>query len=292
MGELWTYIGGTSPVPMRKLPLLLAIGGLLSLASAHAQLAHRYSLTTDGTDSVAGANGTVVGTPTFANGMLTTTNVTGSYVNLPATAGAGITGNFSIELWATQNGSESGPTPAFSLSASTTNFLLFKPNNNGGGVSVNIDQPGLNNSTEFAYYPNGVGTVPSSIFLPFGGQHQIVLTYNSISGVLSVFNNGALVGTPGTYAPGFNLSSALGGVGGINGGDAFNDPSFNGSSNDFRIYSSALTAGQVSALYTAGPDASNATIAADVVPEPSPWMAMLIGAGLLLGMQRFRRSVA
>ena len=282
---------------MRKTPSLLALACFLSAASANAQLEHHYNLNGNGTDSVSGANGTIVGAASFTTtpGMLTTTNgaaATAGYLNLPTSAGATITGDFSIEFYAIQTGSEDQNTTVFSLSASTTNFAIFKPNFGGQGARINFEQPGVNGGAQSQVGPGGT----TSILAPFGGEHQIVITYSFSTGALSLYNNGAAVTTTGTFGPGFNFSSVAGGIGGINGGDPFNDLSFNGSTDDFRIYGNALTAAQVTTLNGLGANATDAQIAGVdgilPVPEPSTWMALLCGLGILLGLQRFRRPLA
>lgn len=102
-----------------------------------------------------------------------------------------------------------------------------------------------------------------------------------------------LAGT-GNIGAGFRFDLATGAANGlsnfngINGHAPFNDNTFAGSTDDFRIYSSALTPAQVTALDGAGANASDAQIAA-LVPEPSAWTAALAGVATLLGLQRFRR---
>jgi hypothetical protein len=55
--------------------------------------------------------------------------------------------------------------------------------------------------------------------------------------------------------------------------------------NEFRVYDYALTAAEIRGDFAAGPDTVT------VVPEPATWMALLGGAGLLVGLQRMRRKV-
>ena len=273
--------------------LLLAIAGM-PLASANAALVNRYMLNGDGTDSVGGANGTLNnpgGTASFSSTSLTTTGANGTdFLALPSSVGTGITGDFSIEDWLTQNGSEGSYNSIFSLSTSTSNFILLNPNRNGTGTTADFDQPGVTNG--------GAGTeanvnAPGTSFKVggnFGTELQIVLTYVSSTGVASIYNDGALLAS-GNVGSGFSFQTATAGsFDGIGGGDAFGDPTFNGSTDDFRIYSQALTPSQISALDTAGPNASNAQISA-AVPEPSSLGAML-GAGTLLCVRRLRRRGA
>ena len=295
---------------MNKSLGLLMVSGFLSFASAQAQLANRYDLS-DANDSVGGANGTVQGGAVLSGGILTTTNANNtSYLRLPGAAtnpnpapAANVSGDFSVELWATQAGSQSGNTVVFSLASAQTNFLLLKPNNNGTGPTINFRQAGINGGNEVVAHTSANGA--SSIFNngSFGAEYQIVLTYSFNTGAFTLYRNGAQYGnltyqsgtTTGTVLTslpiGFNLSSATAGAfNGINGGNPFGDNNFNGSTNDFRVYSSALNDAQVASLFNAGPNATNAainTIAA--VPEPSTWAALVAGAGALLGWQRRTR---
>ena len=286
---------------LRKVAPLLLVGGILSATSAYAQLTDRYSFN-DGTatDSVNAANsGTVSGTISITGGLLTTTGT--GYVALPATVGAGTTGNFSIETF-TSTTAFNNFTAAFSFATGTgmnanpsTNFILFNASrqNAGGNTTADFRQDsttGTTNETDFS--------AGSNLFAD-GAEHDVLITYVSATGVLSIYNNGKLART-GNIGAGFSLASATsGGDNGINGGSPFdkthggNDPDYTGSTDEFRLYSSALTATQAAAVDALGANPTNAQITSAIggVPEPSTWMVMLVGLGALLGLQRFRRSV-
>jgi Concanavalin A-like lectin/glucanases superfamily len=281
--------------------LVLAIAAM-PLASANAALVNRYMANGDGVDSVGGANGTLLdpgGTASFASGtVVSTTNANNTdYLSLPSTVGSGITGDFSIEDWLTQTGSETAFTSIFSLSSATptnlgtTNFILLNPNRNGTGTTADFDQPGVTNG--------GAGTevninAPNTTFKVngnFGTELQIVLTYVSSTGIASIYNDGTLLAS-GNVGTGFSLQEAANGGGtsydGIGGGDAFGDPDFMGATNDFRIYSQALSPAQITALGSAGANATNAQINA-IVPEPAS-LAVLVGLGALMGRRRPHRG--
>ena len=176
---------------MRKLPLFLVAGGLMALASAQAQLAHRYNLNTDGTDSVGGANGTLTGGATFTNGMLTTTGANNTdYLALPSNIGTGITGDFSIETWVVQSAATPAYSSLFSLSSAKNSLLLFNPNRGGNaGTTGDFQQPGINGGNELDIATGGV-----NVLLPFGTEHQIVETYSATTGVVTIYNNGGQIG--------------------------------------------------------------------------------------------------
>ena len=280
---------------------LLVVGGVFSVVSAHAQLTDHYSFN-DGTatDSVNAANsGTVSGTVTFSSGMLTTAG--SGYVALPTTVGAGTTGDFSIETF-TKTTAFSNFTAAFSLATGTgmnanpsTNFILLNASrqNAGGNTTADFRQDATTGTT------NETDVSAGSSLLSDGAVHDILITYVSATGAVSIYNNGTLAGT-GNIGAGFSLASAAkGGDNGINGGSPFdtthggNDPDYTGSTDDFRLYSNALTAAQAASVDALGVNATDAQIGAitGVVPEPSTWMAALVGLGALVGVRRFRRSM-
>ena len=268
---------------LKSLPLAAAV--LLAASTVNAQLVHRYDLSTVN-DSVGGANGTLNGNATLANGMLTTTGTDNtSYLNLPTSVGTGITGDFTIQTFTSTTNAGTNYSTAFSLSTSQTVFIL-----------LNANRPNVNATTadfqQATSTPNQVLVSGGSPLLADGTEHDLVITYTSATGAVSIYNNGTLAGT-GNIGAGFSLqTSTAGGFDGINGHAPFtNDNTYAGSTDDFRIYSQALTASQVTALDTLGANATNAQISA-AVPEPSPWVAVLTGLAALGGLQRFRRLQA
>lgn len=272
---------------MKKLFTLVILGLSLAPLAANAQLAHRYSFNGNANDSVGTANGTLTGSDaTISATMLTTTGANNSsYVSLPASVGTGITGNFTIQDFTS---SPAGATQSYSslfsfaTQGSDHNFILFnayRPNT--AGTSADFSQ-GTTGGNE-------VDVNAGSPLLANGLEHDIVLTYNATSGLVSIYNNGALAGT-GNIGAGFNFSlTTTGTFDGINGNGPFGDNSYNGSTDDFRIYGQALTASQVAAIDALGANATNAQIGAALVPEPSTWALLSVGVGLL-GLSIHRRS--
>ncbi len=59
---------------------------------------HRYSFTTDASDSIGGANGTLMGDANISNGAVNLDGSTGTYVNLPAYI-LPTTGSVTLEAW-------------------------------------------------------------------------------------------------------------------------------------------------------------------------------------------------
>src|SRR5579863_5774411 len=107
------YPGSTPPAAAICLRGSLLILLLLSWldTSAQAQLLHRYNFQTAGSanDIVGTADGTIYGSATVSGGALTTTGSAGGLsggvpqnsVGLPASAVAGLTNAFSLEIWYT-----------------------------------------------------------------------------------------------------------------------------------------------------------------------------------------------
>jgi uncharacterized protein len=239
-----------------------------------AALVHRYDFTTNADDSVGSAHGTLVGGASISGGALVTNGGNGSVngtwsgsgprVTLSASAVAGITGSFTIETWftCTTGWPKFDTLYAFS-DATVDNYLLASP------VRGNAPWP----SGVAVRGAGGVGDgnwdqVVSGIYLDTPGIHQAVLTYDGTSfryyvdGVAAEYDVLPSV----VVNPGFNLST-LTSIG-INGGSPWNDPSLTGSTYDFRIYTSALSASQVASIYSLGSDATNESINALVIPEP------------------------
>lgn len=235
---------------------------LLAGMFASAQLLHRYDFETAGnaSDRVGTAHGTLRGTATVSGGALNTTGAAGGLsggvpqncVSLPASAVAGITNAFSVEVWfsCSPNG---GWNTLYSFSANNTaNYVLatpaadYLPNpsriavKGGGGNAAEL----LANQT-----PTTNGIV-----------HNMAVTYDGTN--VTYYLDGALPtfsGLQNSFAdPGLNLSSMT--YIGIAGGAPFGDPTIKGKVYDFRIYGQALTAAQVAVLYSLGTNASNAAI--------------------------------
>lgn len=245
-------------------------------------LEHRYSFSGNANDSVGTAHGSLLANGTIGADLLSTTNTAAGAtgVSLPAAAIAGLSGDFSIEQYASA-GSGAGFQALFGFSTDNTTYLVATPNRiTGGGVS------GLD------YNPLGGGTGAFSsqniiigINAENGTTTQFVTTYNATTGTASYYINGTFQAS--ASVPGFNLEVVGTGSRTINGNQF--DPGLNGSTDDFRIFSGTLDAGQVSALAILGPDASTAAIVA-AVPEPGVTTLLLASALALLRGRRFNRE--
>ena len=278
---------------------IMAAAAVLAVCAltARADLVHRYDFNS-ANDTVGTANGTLVNSATITGGALVTAggngavdgrwDLNGPRLTLDPSAVSGITGAFTIEDWFTVTTGWPKYDTLYAFSDDTTlNYILGAPVRGyspwpsgvgfiGGGGVARADT----NIWDF---------VLSGIWLDQGGPHQTILTYDGttfsyyVDGVLANYN-----GLPATAVdPGFNLSTLT--YIGINGGSPYDDPTLTGSTYDFRIYSQALTADQVTSMYNLGSDASNPAIVA-IIPEPSSLALVGIGALALLALRRKKNS--
>lgn len=243
----------------REIPIAVLV---LMAASANAQLLHRYDFETSGSanDTVGTANGTIYGTATVSGGALNTTGDVGGLnggvpqncVGLPASAVAGITNAFSLEIWFTA--SYNGPwCTLFSFSDSTTaNYVLATTATASSPYPSRVEVVGGGGS--------GVYQDAYQIYCDNATLHDMIVTYDGTN--ITYYLDGTLA----TYSslqnafadPGLKLS-ALTHIG-IAGGSPYDDNTINGSVYDFSIYGQALSLAQVAAIYSLGSNPGNAEI--------------------------------
>jgi arabinan endo-1,5-alpha-L-arabinosidase len=252
--------------------LTLILVCLLGL-SAHAQLLHRYNFQTAGSanDTVGTANGVIYGAASVSGAALNTTGVIGGLsggvpqncVGLPASAVAGITNAFSLEIWF--ECSYNGPwCTLFSFSDSTINNYVL-----------------ATTATSSSPYPSRVEVVGGGGSASYQDVYQIYCDNTTLHDMLVTYDGTTmryyLDGTLATYAgltnsfpdAGLNLSTLT--HIGIAGGSPWSDNTINGHVYDFRIYGQALTLSQVAAVYNlgVGTNVSNTAIS-NVLATPVP----------------------
>jgi hypothetical protein len=218
----------------------------LTVVAIPAVLAHRYSFTTDASDSIGGANGTLNGNATVTGGKLVLDGG-GSYLDIPGAA-INIQTNSAItlEAWVTLD------------PANGTWARLFEFGNGTGGSEIYC-APQVN---------GGDSSVHRSINENFGGGSQTIDQSQSWSGStahhvwiidpntsrLESYVNGVLE---------YSVQNATAPISGIAtnvvwlGKSPFADPYVIGSIDEFRIYSGALTAQEVAASFASGPNNTN-----------------------------------
>jgi arabinoxylan arabinofuranohydrolase len=221
-GGVWTF--STAPLPA---------------------LAHRYNFSESGgastADSVGGPawNGTLFNGGTLSGGQLTFASVSSQHARLPAGIVSTFS-NFTIEAWVKLN-SATNWSRIFDFGHNTAAYMFLTPQN------------GSNTRLRFAITTNGPGgeqQLTGPVALSVGPWHHVAVTLNGNVGTL--YLNGAPAATNGAM----NLRPATLGTTPNNylGRSQWPDPYFNGSLDEFRIYSVALSASEIAATYALGPN--------------------------------------
>jgi hypothetical protein len=215
-----------------------------------AVLTHRYSFTSDASDSVGGANGTLVGTANVTGNAVQLDGGSGDYVNLPP----GLLANYrsaTIDTWATISGSQQHWARLWEfadIGPATANELYFAPAWNGGANAAF-----------------------GSFGAPFGGANlgpvgpamdiTVHLTALVGDGTFTLYTNGVLFLTAGESAP----ASQAGTAGNWIGFSPYGDPGITGSVDEYRIYQGRLSVEEIQASDVIGPNqvlATNPTLTA------------------------------
>lgn len=222
------------------------------------RMMHRYSFTTDASDSVGGKHGTLMGNATISNGQVLLDGVPGTYVELPPylihptnVLNKAVT----FEAWFTaypQNGAwprlfDFGDKPGGQWFGSY--YIFFAPNNaaNGGSarLAVSDASPGYMGEDGFNV-PHVLGRTNLHLVAVFNP--------NPNRRFLGLYLNGAFVASVTTTKPYTALNNVYSWL-----GRSLYDPDswLNGAINEFRIYDGELDRFQIAASYQAGPDTTN-----------------------------------
>jgi hypothetical protein len=241
-------------------------------------LAHRYSFTTDASDSVGGANGTLNGDASISGGAVVLTGntnaISGGYssVHLPAGILSGLD-EVTIETWATFPGAISSWANLFAFGETITdpldsnlgtggNYVTFCPHTGGSTLQATFgqDAPGF-----FAERDAFTGSVLDSM-----ANVHIVAVYRPLAGQVAVYTNGVLAATVSIFNtltdpiaaqdPAFTNHSILSYTLGTDPNNYIGqslywaDPGLVANIDEFRIYNGPLSAAQIAADYALGPN--------------------------------------
>ncbi|HXD01625.1 MAG TPA: alpha-L-arabinofuranosidase C-terminal domain-containing protein, partial [Verrucomicrobiae bacterium] len=210
-----------------------------------AVLAHRYSFTSDASDSVGGPawNGILPNGGTFANGQVSLSAASSQYVQLPA----GILSNYSavtIETWATFP--DQLPVNCFFYGFGNTDgggsgmdYIFCAPQ--GGRIAITSSDPGYTGEE------NASGTGD----LSFHTNLHLVAVYNPSGSYLALYTNGSLVAVNNSVTvPMSSVSSVLNYIGrSLYNADPYPDLSVD----EFRIYNGAMQSNEIAATQMLGP---------------------------------------
>jgi glucuronoarabinoxylan endo-1,4-beta-xylanase len=209
-------------------------------------LAHRYSFSEAGGTSTADSdggpawNGTVLNGGTLAGGQLTLASASSQYATLPPGIVSTLS-NFTITAWVRLN-STANWARIFDFGNNTTRYMFLTPQN------------GANTRLRFGITTNSAGgeqQITGPTALTVGVWHHVAVTLNGNTGIL--YLNGVAQGTnagmtlrPATLGPTVNNYLGRSQWG--------SDPYFNGSIDEYRIYSVAHSAVEIAAMHALGPN--------------------------------------
>jgi len=269
-------------------------------SAASAALAHRYSFTSDASDSIGGAHGTVVDalapTAVFAGGVLDLSANTGqgsdtaaasledAYVNLPngIVSAAASGGTLSTEVWARSSENRnwaalfssgtSNDGEDRSSGGGNTDYIQLIPRAGAAGNDVRQTTHRAMVGAE-GFVDDVVGGDLSTLV-----ERHIVSVFDQsggLPGTVTMYVDGLLIGSAaiaGNAAPnGFLDLATMVNNNNWLGRSQWPDSIFDGVINEFRIHNSALTAAQAAVSFLRG---------ADVIPEPASGLLLLVGVGI------------
>ncbi len=249
---------------------LLALGLVCAFAQpALADLKHRYSFTTDASDSIGGANGTPQNGVQFSSGAAQFGGQVPSgpgcdYIQLPP----GLISNYtsvSFELWV-DVGANGTWEEIFAFGNQTAggagaNMIMFCPHSgstpNDFRMSYAQAAPGYNDE----YVNKGVGILDNL------GPLSVACVFDPPRNTMSLYTNGVLVHFSSPVTARFSLTNVYN-VNSWLGRSLYNgDSSYAGSIDEFRIHNLALGPLQIAVDNAAGPD----TVVTNIVVNSIVW---------------------
>jgi uncharacterized repeat protein (TIGR03806 family) len=212
-------------------------------------LLHRWSFNGDANDSAGGANATLVGTASVANNQLHLPGG-GPFANYASVnIGSTLSTNpsLTVETWLTINTlttwsktwifgyDDPAGQPGLSL-------INFTPRTGGGPPKIDFD-------TSITGEMNTLGgSDPASLVT--GHEYHVVATYDALNNLMSLYIDGVLADS--ASMAGYNITQLGFNTGRFGCGYFYGDPDFNGSINEMRIYSGALSPSDIANNFDAG----------------------------------------
>ncbi len=253
-------------------------------------LIHRYSFTSDASDSVGTANGALNGTATVSGGQLVLDGTQGSSVTLPAGILSGLD-EVTIEAWATFPSTNAPYANLFAfgnqdITPDGENYITFSPHTGASPPTfqANFGQGDPGSSGERDAIATGT--------LDYETNMQIVAVFHPLAGYEAVYTNGVLAASISMFntlidpvanagptytnintgVPGGSILAYTLGADPINyiGESLYgSDPGLLANIDEFRIYSTALTPAQIAADDALGPNqligtSTNVSVSASV----------------------------
>jgi hypothetical protein len=210
--------------------------------SAASALKHRYSFTSDAGDSIGHANGTLQGAAAVHDGQLFLDGTRGTYVNLPGGLIAGYPA-VTFEFWVTlgTNRSWARVFDQGSINGSRGGHdLYFCPHSGSRDFRLTIMDP---HPTE------RVVTLPGN--LDNQTNLQVACVLDPASGFMGIYTNGVVAASRNDLT---SLSSVDTNVFFLGRSLFASDAPLNGSIDEFRIYSAALSPEAIAVSFTNGPN--------------------------------------
>jgi hypothetical protein len=250
-GQLRAAVPGTTTITA-------SLGGtnvsrILTVTNLPTAIAHRWSFN-DGTDSIGGATASLVGSALYADGALVIPGGAprANHGNADIADTLNSTVDLTVEAWFTINAQQDWAKlwmlgrAAEGANDPWLSYVEFTPRPGAAAgapsISFNPDS-GSEVNTRGGFNP---------ALLTNGGTYYAVATYNAASNLMSLFINGILVDS---------ASLGNGNLTQLGAEDAYfgaalhyDDPCFNGSINELRVWKGALPASQIAFNASAGPD--------------------------------------
>jgi hypothetical protein len=223
----------------------VSVTNTLTVVSLPTTLVHRYSFATDASDSIGGANGTLIGDATVSGGQLVLpggangsgyVSLPGGIINIATNAAA------SFEAWVSI-GSISEWSHLFEFGATAANNIYCAPRADAGG---------------FHEFGLSEGFTGGQTLSWAHGWSNVTIHYSGVvdptTSTLAVYSNGVLMqAIYDATAPLTDIATNLATIGFSSYGDP--DATFN--LKEFRIYSGALSPAQVAMSDLSGPSSIN-----------------------------------